>query len=163
MGEKKAVTIEGIYDLAFVIARRRGASVPDAEDLAQETILKILNQPELLSEPPSRVVAWVRRVVTNRKIDLQRRQQTHNRAEPKMEMGPMNAPTSDPWVRKTLNKKVPERELMAAFMKDVLNMNRPEIAKHMGVSVSTVRNLLHDFRQRARDLFGDENPKGGAS
>jgi RNA polymerase sigma-70 factor (ECF subfamily) len=143
-------------------------SAQDAEDLAQETLLRAWRALERF-EPRVQFQTWLYRIATNACLDeLERRTR---RPEP---VGPFPAwpseetasPTYDPAARYAIREgmelaliraiqELPGRQRAVLIFRDVLGWTAPEVAEVLGSTVASVNSAL----QRARGIVDRQLPE----
>lgn len=144
-----------VYRLAFRLAGNQH----DAEDLTQETFIRVFRS---LSEyRPGTFEGWLHRITTNLFLDMVRR-----RAKIRMEALPDDServPGStpdpgrvyddahlDPDLQAALDALAPEFRA-AVVLCDVEGLSYEEIGATLGVKLGTVRSRIHRGRQAIRD------------
>jgi len=154
-----------VYRLAFRLAGNR----PDAEDLTQETFVRVFRS--LDSYTPGTFEGWLHRITTNLFLDLVRR-----RARIRFEglpedterlVGPELPPERiiddrlfDGDVQAALDA-LPADFRAAVVLCDIEGLSYEEIAETLGVKLGTVRSRIHRGRAQLRDALADRAPVGG--
>jgi RNA polymerase sigma-70 factor (ECF subfamily) len=151
--------VERHIDRAFGIALRIVASRADAEDVVQDTMLKVWTQRGKWQHGRAKFSTWLYRVITNRCIDLHRLPRTDNvDAVPE----PMDA---QPDVVSAMHRnevtqmlenamqRLPEQQRVAVILSYHENMSNGEIAEVMDTTVAAVESLLKRGRQQLKDLL----------
>jgi RNA polymerase sigma-70 factor (ECF subfamily) len=149
-----AVQVGQLVGLAFLLT----GDLADAQDLAQETLLRVWQRWGRVAqyEKPE---AFARRVLHNLAIGRWRRRASLPRpayaaALPAPSVGHLDL------VRALA--KLPERERSAIVLHDVAGLTAAEIAEEVGARASTVRKWLSRGRTRlAADLHRDHLDAGG--
>jgi RNA polymerase sigma-70 factor (ECF subfamily) len=145
------------YPLIRAKCTRMLADAGDAEDVAQETFIRLWHG-ELGGRDPRQVTAWIYRTSTRAAIDRlrQRRRQAalHESAAP---AGESVFPQSESALaaRRALERiarAAPARELEVAVMSRLDAMSQSEIADVLETSERTVRRLLERFDARLAAL-----------
>jgi RNA polymerase sigma-70 factor (ECF subfamily) len=151
--------VERHIDRAFGIALRIVGSRADAEDVVQDTMLKVWTHRGKWQHGRAKFSTWLYRVVTNRCIDLHRRPRTDN-----VDAVPEQA-DAQPDVVATMQRnevthmledamqRLPEQQRIAVILSYHENMSNGEIAEVMDTTVSAVESLLKRGRQQLRDLL----------
>ncbi|HEY0329019.1 MAG TPA: RNA polymerase sigma factor [Rhodopseudomonas sp.] len=151
--------VERHIDRAFGIALRIVGNRADAEDVVQDTMLKVWTHRGQWQHGRAKFSTWLYRVVTNRCIDLHRQPRTDNvDAVPE----PVDA---RPDVVSTMQRdevthlledamrRLPEQQRIAVIFSYHENMSNGEIAEVMETTVAAVESLLKRGRQQLRDLL----------
>lgn len=134
-----------------------GGNEQDAQDLAQETVARLLTR----AEPP--VYAYARRTLIRVWIDDHRRRGRAFARAMRWAFGrpdaapPDDAPARDERVaavRRSLARLSPQQRA-AIVMRTVEDMSPREIAIALGTNEQTVRACLHAARKRVRSALGD--------
>lgn len=156
--------VERHIDRAFGIALRIVGSRADAEDVVQDTMLKVWTHRGKWQHGRAKFSTWLYRVVTNRCIDLHRRPRTDN-----VDAVPEQA-DAQPDVVSTMQRnevthmledamqRLPEQQRIAVILSYHENMSNGEIAEVMDTTVSAVESLLKRGRQQLRDLLRHHEP-----
>jgi RNA polymerase sigma-70 factor (ECF subfamily) len=158
------ILVERHIDRAFGIALRIIGSRADAEDVAQDTMLKVWTHRGRWQHGRAKFSTWLYRVVTNRCIDLHRRPRTDN-----VDAVPEPA-DAQPDVVSTMQRdevthmlenamqRLPEQQRVAVILSYHENMSNGEIAEVMDTTVAAVESLLKRGRQQLRDLLRRHEP-----
>jgi RNA polymerase sigma-70 factor (ECF subfamily) len=156
--------VERHIDRAFGIALRIIGSRADAEDVVQDTMLKVWTHRGRWQHGRAKFSTWLYRVVTNRCIDLHRRPRTDN-----VDAVPEPA-DAQPDVISTMQRdevthmlenamqRLPEQQRVAVILSYHENMSNGEIAEVMDTTVAAVESLLKRGRQQLRDLLRRHEP-----
>jgi RNA polymerase sigma-70 factor (ECF subfamily) len=143
---------------------RRGASSDRAEDLAQETLLRLWRKAGQYDPGRASASAWVYTIARNVSVDIGRREvRASTWAE---EQGPQD---EEDWEEPEQQLLVAEREDMvratiATLPDDQLCVIRlsffdglahAEIAQRLGIPLGTVKSRIRLAMQRLRDRLGD--------
>jgi RNA polymerase sigma-70 factor (ECF subfamily) len=156
--------VERHIDRAFGIALRLLGSRADAEDVVQDTMLKVWTHRSQWEHGRAKFSTWLYRVVTNRCIDLHRRPRTDNvDAVPEpMDAQPDAVSTMQrDEVTKMLEsamQRLPEQQRVAVILSYHENMSNGEIAEVMSTTIAAVESLLKRGRQQLRDLLRRHEP-----
>src|SRR5882757_1510050 len=156
--------VERHVDRAYAIALRIVGSTADAEDVVQDTMLKVWTHRGRWQHGRAKFSTWLYRVVTNRCIDLHRRPRTDN-----VDAVPEPA-DAQPDVVSTMQRdevthmledamqRLPEQQRVAVILSYHENMSNGEIAEVMDTTVAAVESLLKRGRQQLRDLLRRHEP-----
>jgi RNA polymerase sigma-70 factor (ECF subfamily) len=151
--------VERHIDRAFGIALRILGSRADAEDVVQDTMLKVWTHRGQWQHGRAKFSTWLYRVVTNRCIDLYRQPRTDN-----VDAVPEPVDTQ-PDVVSTMHRdevtqmlesamqRLPEQQRVAVILSYQENMSNGEIAEVMDTTVAAVESLLKRGRQQLRELL----------
>lgn len=145
-------------DRVYRLAYRLTGNTHDAEDLTQETFIRVFRS--LASYKPGTFEGWLHRITTNLFLDMARR-----RARVRMEglpedtdriVGDDPSPEQvysdthlDPDLQAALDELPPEFRA-AVVLCDVEGLSYEEIGATLGVKLGTVRSRIHRGRQALR-------------
>lgn len=145
---------DSVYRLAF----RLSGNQHDAEDLTQETFMRVFRS--LTQYKPGTFEGWLHRITTNLFLDMVRHRNTirmealpedYERV-PGRDLTPeqaYHAARLDPCLQGALDELSPDFRV-AVVLCDVLGMTYEEIADTLGVKMGTVRSRIHRGRQQLR-------------
>jgi RNA polymerase sigma-70 factor (ECF subfamily) len=156
--------VERHIDRAFGIALRIIGSRADAEDVVQDTMLKVWTHRGRWQHGRAKFSTWLYRVVTNRCIDLHRRPRTDNVdavPEPADAQPDVVSAMQRDEVTHMLEdamQRLPEQQRVAVILSYHENMSNGEIAEVMDTTVAAVESLLKRGRQQLRDLLRRHEP-----
>ncbi len=134
--------------LAFF--RKRAASPDDAEDLLQETLLRVYQRSDEIRDA-DRLPAWVFRIARNLLVDEHRRRRVPTRpdvdgAEPGRDSDVDAETTVAGWLESFIDRLEPKyREVIR--QSELQGVPHREIADDLGLSVSAIKSRV----QRGRD------------
>src|SRR5215813_12361974 len=145
-------------------------SSQDAEDLAQETLLRAWRALDRF-EPRAQFQTWLYRIATNACLDeLERRPRRPQPIDPFPDRPSMEtaSPTYDPAARYAIREgmelalmraiqELPGRQRAVLIFRDVLGWTAPEVAEVLGSTVASVNSAL----QRARGTIDRLLPETG--
>lgn len=145
----------------YTIAYRLTGDPDDAQDLVQETLLRVRRG--LHTYRPGSVEGWLSRIVTNAFLDDVRRR----RRRPVASLGDApegafgTAPAADEaMAADTLPSdveqallRVPEEFRVAVVLCDVVGLSYQQISEALGVPVGTVRSRIHRGRALLREAL----------
>ncbi|PLA28873.1 RNA polymerase sigma factor SigE [Corynebacterium coyleae] len=146
---------DSVYRLAF----RLSGNQHDAEDLTQETFMRVFRN--VKQYQPGTFEGWLHRITTNLFLDMVRRRakirmealpEDYERV-PGTDMTPEDAysvTNLDPALQKALDELKPEFRV-AVVLCDVVGMSYEEIAETLGVKMGTVRSRIHRGRAQMRE------------
>ena len=159
-GELVAEHADGVYRLAY----RLSGNQHDAEDLTQETFMRVFRS--LHKYQAGTFEGWLHRITTNLFLDMVRhRSKIRMEALPEdyervpgTDMTPEQAysvANLDPALQTALDSLAPDFRV-AVVLCDVVGMSYDEIAETLGVKMGTVRSLIHRGRSQLRAALEKE-------
>lgn len=145
---------DSVYRLAF----RLSGNQHDAEDLTQETFMRVFRN--LKSYRPGTFEGWLHRITTNLFLDMVRHRSKIRMEElpedyervPGTSLTPEQVYTAsnlDPALQRSLDELSPDFRV-AVVLCDVVGMSYEEIAETLGVKMGTVRSRIHRGRLQLR-------------
>ena len=151
--------VERHIDRAYAIALRILGSRADAEDVVQDTFLKIWTRRGEWQQGRAKFSTWLYRVVTNRCIDLRRRPRTED-----VEAVPEPADKQPDAVSAMQRSEVfnmleeamnllPEQQRIAVILSYHEDMSNAEIAEVMETTIAAVESLLKRGRQHLKKIL----------
>ena len=151
--------VERHIDRAYSIALRIVGSAADAEDVVQDTMLKVWSRRGRWEHGRAKFSTWLYRVITNRCFDLLRRPRTEDvDGVPEVQDHQPDAvavmernEVSD--LLERAMQRLPEQQRVAVILSYHENMSNNEIADVMETTVSAVEALLKRGRQHLRRLL----------
>jgi RNA polymerase sigma-70 factor (ECF subfamily) len=151
--------VERHIDRAFGIALRIVGSRADAEDVVQDTLLKVWTHRGAWQHGRAKFSTWLYRVITNRCIDLRRQPRSDDiDAVPEpVDTRPDAASTIQRNETTALLEKamrlLPEQQRIAVIFSYHEEMSNGEIAEVMNTTVAAVESLLKRGRQQLKVLL----------
>ncbi len=146
----------------LAIARRMLRDEAEAEDMAQEALLKLWRTRDALQVGPYGLKPWLRRVVSNLCIDKVRsgRRLTvtnavPEQAEPASQLARIEAQDSSERVDAAI-KALPDRQRVALTLFHFEGLKQVEVGRIMGVSDEAVESLLARGRRSLKAALRDE-------
>jgi RNA polymerase sigma-70 factor (ECF subfamily) len=134
--------------------RRLTRDLWDAEDLAQESLLKAFGMLGRIDNPIRNPRAYLLRIATNVWIDTLRRRgherDIHEHDQP-AEPSPPDTAAAVRSAGAVLLHRLPPRERAALMLKDVFDMSLEETADVLETTVGAIKSALHRGRTRLRD------------
>ncbi|MGJ4932337.1 RNA polymerase sigma factor [Bradyrhizobium sp. HKCCYLS2038] len=151
--------VERHIDRAYAIALRIVGNAADAEDVVQDTMLKVWTHRGRWQHGRAKFSTWLYRVVSNRCIDIRRKPRTENvDVVPEVADGKPDAASvieraemSD--LLEAAMQRLPEQQRIAVILSYHENMSNAEIAGVMDTTVAAVESLLKRGRQQLRDML----------
>lgn len=156
-----AELVEEHADSVYRLAYRLSGNQHDAEDLTQETFMRVFRS--LKQYQPGTFEGWLHRITTNLFLDMVRHRSRIRMEElpedyervPGTAMTPEQAYTAtnlDPALQQALDDLAPDFRV-AVVLCDVVGMSYEEIAETLGVKMGTVRSRIHRGRTQLRDAL----------
>lgn len=158
-------------DRVYRLAYRLSGNQQDAEDLTQETFIRVFRS--LQNYQPGTFEGWLHRITTNLFLDMVRR-----RARIRMEALPEDydrVPATDPDPEQIYHDARLDADLQAALdslppefraavvLCDIEGLSYEEIATTLDVKLGTVRSRIHRGRQAIRDHLAARSAEAAAS
>lgn len=148
--------VERHVDRAYALALRILRNGADAEDVVQDTLLKIWSHRGTWQSGRAKFSTWLYRVVTNRCLDLRRRPKTEDMdAAPEVVDARPDALTtlqrheaSDLLAREM--ERLPDQQRVALILSYYDDLSNAQIAEVMDTTVQAVESLLKRGRQHLR-------------
>lgn len=143
-------------DRAYALALRILRNGADAEDVVQDTLLKIWSQRGTWQSGRAKFSTWLYRVVTNRCLDLRRRPKTED-----MDNAP-EVVDANPDALSTLQRhevsdllaremeRLPDQQRVALILSYYDDLSNAQIAEVMDTTIQAVESLLKRGRQHLR-------------
>ncbi|MBR0961989.1 RNA polymerase sigma factor [Bradyrhizobium japonicum] len=151
--------VERHIDRAYAIALRIVGNAADAEDVVQDSMLKIWSHRGRWQHGRAKFSTWLYRVISNRCIDLRRKPRTEN-VEAVPEVADSQPGAVELIERNELNdmlelamQRLPDQQRVAVILSYHENMSNGEIAQVMDTTVAAVESLLKRGRQQLRQLL----------
>jgi len=151
--------VERHIDRAYAIALRIVGSAADAEDVVQDTMLKVWTHRGRWQHGRAKFSTWLYRVVSNRCIDIRRKPRTENvDVVPEVADGKPDAASvieraemND--ILEAAMQRLPEQQRVAVILSYHENMSNGEIAEVMDTTIAAVESLLKRGRQQLREML----------
>ncbi len=147
---------------ALAVARRMLRDEAEAEDVAQEALLRLWRSADGLEVGPQGVRPWLRRVVSNLCVDRMRSgrrlsvvEEVPERIEPATQLAHMEALDVSQRVDAAL-KDLPDRQRMALTLFHYEGLSQIEVGRIMGISDEAVESLLARARRSLKTALRDE-------
>ncbi|AZG44803.1 RNA polymerase sigma factor SigE [Gordonia insulae] len=146
-------------DRVYRLAYRLSGNQHDAEDLTQETFIRVFRS--LSNYKPGTFEGWLHRITTNLFLDMVRRRSKIRMEALPEEYDRVPADTPDPQqifhdanldpdLQEALDALPPEFRA-AVVLCDIEGLSYEEISTTLGVKLGTVRSRIHRGRQTIRD------------
>lgn len=152
-----------VYRLAY----RLTGNAPDAEDLTQETFVRVFRS--LDSFTPGTLGGWLHRITTNLFLD-QARRKSRIRFDALAEDAESRLPGKEPGPERTFehnNLDIDVQEALdtlpadfraAVVLCDLEGLSYEEVSAALGVKLGTVRSRIHRGRAMLRERLAHRNP-----
>jgi RNA polymerase sigma-70 factor (ECF subfamily) len=151
--------VERHIDRAYGLALRILRNAADAEDVVQDTMLKVWTHRGTWQEGKAKFSTWLYRVVTNRCLDLRRRPRTEDMENaPELADNQPDAFTSmhrgevNDLLERAMGR-LPDQQRIAIILSYTDDLSNPEIAEIMETTVYSVESLLKRGRQQLRKIL----------
>lgn len=146
----------------LAVARRMLRDEAEAEDVAQEALLRLWRNAEGLELGPHGLRPWLRRVVSNLCVDRMRSgkrlsvvEEVPERSEPASQQATLEAHDVSQRVDAAL-KELPDRQRMALTLFHYEGLSQIEVGRIMGISDEAVESLLARARRSLKASLRDE-------
>lgn len=147
---------------ALGVARRMLRDEAEAEDVAQEALLRLWRSAGALEVGPQGLRPWLRRVVSNLCVDRMRSarrltvvEEVPERSEPASQQAHMEAQDVSQRVDAAL-KELPDRQRMALTLFHYEGLSQIEVGRIMGISDEAVESLLARARRGLKGALHEE-------
>jgi RNA polymerase sigma-70 factor (ECF subfamily) len=151
--------VERHVDRAYALALRILRNATDAEDVVQDTLLKVWTHRGNWQPGKARFSTWLYRVVTNRCLDICRRPRTQDideTPEPMDEaldaLSAIHAGEVNVLLERAMGR-LPNQQRIALILSYNDDLSNPEIAEIMQTTVMAVESLLKRGRQQLRAIL----------
>jgi RNA polymerase sigma-70 factor (ECF subfamily) len=159
-----ATIAEDYYQFVYRFAYRLTGNRPDAEDLAQETFIRVFRAADTY-QPEGSFEGWLRRITTNLFLDAKRREgrlRLEALGDEADEVADLGSAPEELVASMSLGSaldgalsQLSADSRRALVMCDVEGRSYQEIADALGVQLGTVRSRLHRARAQARRAMAD--------
>jgi RNA polymerase sigma-70 factor, ECF subfamily len=151
--------VERHIDRAYAIALRIVGNAADAEDVVQDTMLKVWSHRGRWQHGRAKFSTWLYRVISNRCIDLRRKPRNEDvdavpeMADPQPDASSLIERNEVRDLLEVAMQRLPEQQRLAVILSYHENMSNGEIAEVMDTTVAAVESLLKRGRQQLRELL----------
>lgn len=156
--------VERHVDRAFALALRILDNRADADDVVQDSLLKVWTHRHRWEAGRAKFSTWLYRVVTNRCIDLRRRPRNED-VEAVGEIADAAPDAVTAMHRSEVSElldaamnRLPDQQRIAIILSYHETMSNAEIADVMDTTVAAVESLLKRARQQLRKLLRRSEP-----
>jgi len=156
--DRLSALVDAHHERLYRLARRLVSTTDDAQDLVQETFMKVAGSPAAVPRGPTNEEAWLVRVLVNIRRDQSRKdavRRRHDQESPPLAVmteGHEAAVVARATVWRALDSLTPRRRA-AIVMHDLEGLVIPAIASQLGVAAITARwHLSMGRRELARLL-----------
>jgi RNA polymerase sigma-70 factor (ECF subfamily) len=146
----------------LAVARRMLRDDAEAEDVAQDALLRLWRSADGLEVGPQGLRPWLRRVVSNLCVDRMRSsrrlsvvEEVPERAEPASQLAQLEAHDAGQRVDAAL-KALPDRQRMALTLFHYEGLSQIEVGRIMGISDEAVESLLARARRSLKAALREE-------
>ena len=146
----------------LAVARRMLRDDAEAEDVAQEALLRLWRSADDLEVGAQGLRPWLRRVVSNLCVDRMRSgrrlmvvEEVPDRAEPATQLTQLEARDVSHRVDAAL-KELPDRQRMALTLFHYEGLSQVEVGRIMGISDEAVESLLARARRNLKGALREE-------
>jgi RNA polymerase sigma-70 factor (ECF subfamily) len=148
-GDHAEQTYRTYFPLVREKCRRMLANPHEAQDVAQETMVRLWKA-NLMQLPPPQLTAWLYRTSTRLAVDVLRKARWETRDVP-LDRASNERPDEQLDTRRhlaMLARRVPARELEVAVLHRVDGLTQEELAEVLDTTDRTVRRLLAKLDER---------------
>ncbi len=160
------------YDRVHAVCRRIAGGTRDADDAAQEAMIRIVRSLDRF-DGRSAFGTWAYRIATNASLDELRRR-GRRPALHVVQEGEEDMPreAADPLAHRTVESvadrmlidqalaELPEDFRVPVVMRDVGDLDYAEIAAELGVPIGTVKSRIARGRKMLLERLGNQDPPG---
>jgi len=160
------------FDRIHAVCRRIAGTTRDADDAAQEALIRIVRSIERF-DGRSSFATWTYRIATNTALDELRRRgrrpQLHVAGEPRDGSGSSTAEPTDELAQRRVEGAVdriaidaaladlPEEFRLPVVMRDVADLDYAEIADALGIPIGTVKSRIARGRRMLLERLGNRD------
>ena len=158
------------YDRIHAICRRITANAADADDAAQETLIKIVRSLDGFDHRSS-VSTWIHRIATNTALDEIRRRTRRPALSAVADPGSQTERVderstadiegfADQAILDAAIARLPDDQRAAVVLRDTIGLDYLEIAEVLGIAPGTVKSRISRARQRLMADLNDQLTAG---
>lgn len=148
---------------SFMIGQ--GVKANEAEDIAQDTMLKIWRKAQLFDPKKAKASTWIFTIARNLQIDAIRKQKRHDRFNNEIQIESYEADTSEKMISeqsasqvKEVIKNLPADQLQVLKLSFYEDLSHSQIAQSLSIPVGTVKSRLRLALGRLKSIksiFGE--------
>lgn len=169
-GDSQAASVLTVRLLPRVLAQatRMLGNRSEAEDVAQETMMRLWKQAKDWRQGEAQVATWVYRVVANLCTDRLRRRRGYSSLD-QIEEPADTAPAADERIQEQARMaalsdglaRLPERQAQAVALRHLEGLSNPEIAEIMDISVRSVESLTARGKRALAEIMAGRRAELG--
>lgn len=147
--------VDGLHSFVYRFLQ----SPAEAEDVVQETFLRVWSRAATWQPQRVRFSTWLYRIARNLCIDQLRR--SRHQVAVDVEALSQPQPQQDHWVRAALRRaqaELPERQRSALILCHYQGLRNAEVAQVLGISVDAVESLLARARRSLKNKLAEYAP-----
>ena len=148
---------------SFMIGQ--GVKANEAEDIAQDTMLKVWRKAQLFDPKKAKASTWIFTIARNLQIDAIRKQKRHDRFNNEIQIETYEADTSEKMISeqsasqvKEVIKQLPAEQLQVLKLSFYEDLSHSQIAQSLSIPVGTVKSRLRLALGRLKSIksiFGE--------
>ena len=148
---------------SFMIGQ--GVKANEAEDIAQDTMLKIWRKAQLFDPKKAKASTWIFTIARNLQIDAIRKQKRHDRFNNEIQIETYEADTAEKMISeqsasqvKEVIKQLPAEQLQVLKLSFYEDLSHSQIAQSLSIPVGTVKSRLRLALGRLKSIksiFGE--------
>lgn len=148
---------------SFMIGQ--GVKANEAEDIAQDTMLKIWRKAQLFDPKKAKASTWIFTIARNLQIDAIRKQKRHDRFNNEIQIETFEADTAEKMISeqsasqvKEVIKQLPAEQLQVLKLSFYEDLSHSQIAQSLSIPVGTVKSRLRLALGRLKSIksiFGE--------
>lgn len=148
---------------SFMIGQ--GVKANEAEDIAQDTMLKIWRKAQLFDPKKAKASTWIFTIARNLQIDAIRKQKRHDRFNNEVQNETYEADTAEKMISeqsasqvKEVIKQLPAEQLQVLKLSFYEDLSHSQIAQSLSIPVGTVKSRLRLALGRLKSIksiFGE--------